>query len=108
MRVLQLAEDISTELDDIFQFFYMYDHCAQEMVSAGVAFKLDEPVLMTKNGVIVDSSENAFGCKVTHRIVRLDMCLCGDEVGGNICMAGRRWERWRIIVPDRKRNDSTE
>ena len=69
-------------------FCDMYDHCAQEMVSAGVAITLDEPVWMAKNGVILDSSENAFGCKVTHWIVREDMCICGDEVGGNIYMAG--------------------
>ena len=28
------------------------------------------------------------GCRVTHTITRPEMCLCGDEVGGNICMAG--------------------
>ena len=68
-------------------FADMYDHCVIEMEQAGVAKKLDEPTWMTKEGQECDP-ENAFGCKVTHQIVRPDMCLCGDEVGGNICMAG--------------------
>ena len=68
-------------------FADMYSHCALEMEQAGVAKKLDAPIWMTREGVECDA-DNAYGCKVTHTIIRPEMCLCGDEVGGNICMAG--------------------
>ena len=32
--------------------------------------------------------KDALGCKVTHDILRPDMCIVGDEVGGNISMKG--------------------
>ena len=68
-------------------FADMYNHCALEMEHAGVAKRLEEPIWMTRDGVQC-TVDDAYGCKVTHAIIRPDMCLCGDEVGGNICMAG--------------------
>ena len=68
-------------------FADMYNHCIDEMEHAGVAKKLHQPIWMTKEGIVCDV-DNAYGGKVTHNIIRPDMCLCGDEVGGNICMAG--------------------
>ena len=65
----------------------MYRHIIDEMVSAGVAKELDEPVWMDREGNVVGKS-NSLGCKVTHQITRPDMCICGDEVGGNISMTG--------------------
>ena len=58
-----------------------------EMVDAGVAIKLDKPVWMDRLGNLC-SEEEAFGCKVFYKIVRPDMCLCGDEVGKNLSMKG--------------------
>ena len=55
------------------------------MVEAGVAVKLDEPFWMDWFGNIC-SEYDAFGCKVFHKLVRPDMCICGDEVSGNISM----------------------
>ena len=61
-------------------FADMYKHCAVEMEHAGVAQRLEEPVWMTRDGVQCNV-DDAYGCKVTHAIIRPEMCLCGDEVG---------------------------
>ena len=68
-------------------FADMYNHCAIEMEHAGVAKRLDKLIWMTKDGVECNV-DDAYGCRVTHTITRPEMCLCGDEVGANICMAG--------------------
>ena len=68
-------------------FVNMYTHTMSEMVDAGVAIKLDKPVWMDRLGNIC-SEEEAIGCKVFYKLVRPDMCLCGDEVGGNLSMKG--------------------
>ena len=66
-------------------FVDMYKHTYQEMIEAGVAKKLTEPTWMDADGRICRESE-AFGCKVTHHLIHPDMCICGDEVGGNLCI----------------------
>ena len=48
-------------------FVHIYSHCIEEMVDAGVAV-LEEPVWMNREGVECDKS-NAFGCKVTHKLI---------------------------------------
>jgi len=68
-------------------FVHMYDHCINEMVEAVVAAKLHEPVWMDRYCKICDE-RNAYGCKVDHKLIRPDMCICGDEVGGSISMKG--------------------
>ena len=65
----------------------MYNSVIDEMVDAGVAEKLDEQGWMDHDGKVC-SEETAFGCKDLHKVVRPDMCICGDEVGGNISMKG--------------------
>ena len=65
----------------------MYTHIIHEMVSAGVAEPLPEPEWMNRKGEIVDEKDS-FGCKVFHQLVRPDMCIVGDEVGGSISMKG--------------------
>ena len=62
-------------------FADMYNHCSHEMEHAGVAKRLEEPTWMTRDGVQC-TADDAYGCKVTHAIIRPEMCLCGDEVGG--------------------------
>ena len=57
------------------------------MVEAGIAVKLDVPVWMNRYSRICNEKD-AFGCKVFHKLVRPDMCICGDEVGGSISMKG--------------------
>ena len=47
--------------------------------------RLDEPVWMDRDGNTC-TEEEAFGCKVHHKIVRHDLCFCGDEVRDNISM----------------------
>ena len=68
-------------------FAQMYNHIIDEMVDAGLAIELKDPVWMNKDGEIC-LEEEAFGCKVHHKIIRPDLCFCGDEVGGNISMKG--------------------
>ena len=68
-------------------FFDMYQHTIEEMVDAGVAQKLDEPQWMDRSGARCEE-KYGLGFKVTHLITRPDMCICGDEVGGNISMKG--------------------
>jgi len=68
-------------------FVQMYDHIIDEMMDAGLAVELDEPVWMNRKGEICPEEE-AFGCKVHHKIIHPELCFCGDEVGGNISMKG--------------------
>ena len=68
-------------------FVNMYNHTMSEMVDAGVAKQLNKPVWMDRMGNICNEEE-AFGCKIFYELVRPDMCLCGDEVGGNLSMKG--------------------
>ena len=64
-------------------FVLMCNHYIQEMIEAQVAVKLDGPVWMDWKGNICNKYD-AFGYKVFHRLIRPDMCICGDEVGRNI------------------------
>ena len=68
-------------------FVQMYKHIIDEMVDAGLAVELDEPVWMNRDGNICPEHE-AFGCKVHHKVIHPELCFCGDEVGGNISMKG--------------------
>ncbi len=58
-----------------------------EMFGAGVTIKLDKHVWMDRLDNLC-SEEESFGCNVFYMLVRPDMCLCGDEVGGNLSMNG--------------------
>ena len=68
-------------------FDSMYKHCYEEMVHAGVAVKLEQPVWMDKHGVECEENE-AYGRKVTHVITHPEYCVVGDEVGGNTNQKG--------------------
>ena len=70
------------------------------MVDAGVAAELDEPVWMDRDGNECSES-NAYGCKVTHKLVQPDMCICGDEVGGNLSMKGDGNEGGKLLLGQR-------
>ena len=81
-------------------FVHMYDHCIQEMIEAGVAKELDKPVWMDRYGNVCNE-DDAFGCKVFHQLVRPDMCICGDEVGGNISMKGDGHAGGQLMLVER-------
>ncbi len=69
-------------------FVNIYSHTVSEMIDAGVVKKLRIVLVwMDQNGNVCDKDE-AYGCKVFYKLVRPDMCLCGDEVGGNLSMKG--------------------
>ena len=57
------------------------------MEEAGVAERKDTPVWMDRSGDKVTEMDS-LGCKVTHKLLRPDMCLVGNEVGGNINILG--------------------
>ena len=65
----------------------MYDSIEEELVSAGVATPLDEPVWMNANCDVVEE-DDAWGCKVTIDITKPEMCVVADEVGGNTSQRG--------------------
>ena len=65
----------------------MYKHVIDEMVQAGIAKNLEVPIWMDRYGNKC-SKDKALDCKVTHQITRPDMCVMGDEVGGNLSMKG--------------------
>ena len=65
----------------------MYDHGIEERCDAGVAEKLGSPVWTNRDDEEFQHSES-FRCNVTHRIKYHDMCIVGDEVGGNSSQKG--------------------
>ena len=68
-------------------FVDMYQHTYDEMVEVGVAIDCEEGVWVDKDGNCCDENES-YGCKVFQKLIRPDMCIVGDEVGGNLCMKG--------------------
>ena len=75
----------------------MYKHIYDEMELSGVAKRMDEPVWMDRTGNVVEEVD-AFGCKITHEFTRPDMCLVGDEVGGNINMTGDGHQGGQLLL----------
>ena len=71
------------------------------MVETGVAVELDSPVWMDRAGNEVEDEADAYGCKVTHKVIRPDMCICGDEVGGNLSMKGDGNEGGKLLLGER-------
>ena len=82
-------------------FVSMYSHIIHEMLEAGVAEPLHEPIWMDSKGNICQE-QTSFGCKVFHRLVRPDMCIVGDEVGGSISMKGDGHVGGQLYVCGRK------
>ena len=65
----------------------MYNCVADEMVDAGIAQVLDQPVWMDAEGAIV-SEGSAYSCMVTHEIKHPDFAIVLDKVGGNTNQKG--------------------
>ena len=68
-------------------FSNKYDHIIKEICEASVAEKLDSPEWVNKGSEEFLPRE-AFGCKVMYHIKYPDMCIVGDEVGGNSSQKG--------------------
>ena len=88
-------------------FSQMYEVIEQEMITAGVAVALKEPVWMNAEGEVVEEGD-AYGCKVTLDITKPEMCVVADEVGGNTSqkddgkIGGERWLCSPGTIPQRK------
>ena len=65
----------------------MYDFVGDELVAAGIAVELEEPVWMNALGKIV-AEELSFGCKVSHNIIHPEYGIVLDEVGSNTDQKG--------------------
>ena len=80
-------------------FLDMYVHVIAEMVDAGLAINLDSLVWMDRIGNIV-MKQRPLDVKL-HMILYPDMCLVGDEVGGNISMKGGRHTCGKLYLCDK-------
>ena len=77
-------------------FSQMYKVIEEELIKAGVAVRLPEPVWMDAEGNHVEEGDAA-GFKVNVEIVKSEMCIVADEVGGDTLqkddgkIGGERW-----------------
>ena len=65
----------------------MYDLLETQLIEAGVAMRLDEPVWMDEWGEMCEE-KNAYGCKTDLKITNPEMCIVADEVGANTSQKG--------------------
>jgi hypothetical protein len=61
----------------------MYDDVYDRMVEAGVATKLDEEVMLDKEGNIVTNEEEMFGRPTEYIVTKPEQILFVDETGSN-------------------------
>ena len=61
----------------------MYDEVYKNMVNAGIAKKVDEPVYFDINGVVVDDQQKAFGLPCEYVVTHPDHLIFFDETGCN-------------------------
>ena len=59
---------------------HMYNHIYDEMIDACIAAKLETPIWQNCYGNIC-TEEDVFGCKVTHELTHLEICIVMDEIG---------------------------
>ena len=67
-------------------FYDTYDSIEMALIEAKVMTMLEETEWQDKGRNIVEFESEAYGCKVTSKINRLDMVILGNEVGGNLDM----------------------
>ena len=88
-------------------FSQIYEVIEEELIRAGVAVRLNEPVWMDAEGNHVDEGDAA-GCKVNIDIIKPEMCIVADEVGGNTSQKDdgkigvERWLTELGTIPQRK------
>jgi len=61
----------------------MYTEVYQQMVSSGIAHKLNTPVWLNNNSKIVELEEEAFGLKTEYLLCHLSKLIFTDEVRSN-------------------------
>jgi hypothetical protein len=64
-------------------FFQMYNDVYKRMVEAGVAKRLDEEVMLDKEGNIVTNKEEMFGHPTRYIVTKPKRILFVDETGSN-------------------------
>ncbi|KAL7545121.1 hypothetical protein ACHAWF_013505 [Thalassiosira exigua] len=64
-------------------FKKMYNQAEKVLLESGNAVKLESPVHMNKQGIIVEDQKDAFGHPVTIDFRRPENCFCCDECGDN-------------------------
>jgi len=88
-------------------FSQMYEVIEEEFIRVGVAVRLPEPVWMDEEGNHVEKG-NADGCKVNINIIKPEMCIVADDVGGNTSqkddgkIGGEQWLTESDTIPQRK------
>jgi hypothetical protein len=83
-RTKALVRDINRQTWVTYDNFEsMYECVYDRMVQAGIAKRLPEKVWRDREGLIVDSEENAFGKATEYEITHPHMLLTVDETGSN-------------------------
>jgi hypothetical protein len=83
-RTKALVRDINRQTWVMYDNFEsMYECVYDRMVHAGIAKRLPEKVWRDREGLIVDSEENAFGKATEYEITHPHMLLTVDETGSN-------------------------
>ena len=79
----------------------MYTEVYQQMVSSGIAHKLDTPVRLNKNSKIVELEEEAFGLKTEYLLHHPSKLIFIDEVGSNTSQTkDGNYRGKKFIVPN--------
>ena len=81
-------------------FYDMYDSIENELIEAKVMTILEELEWQDKDGNRVEFEPEAYGCKVTSKIYRLDIVIIVDEVGGNLDMTGNGYLGGEKLICD--------
>ena len=74
-------------------FAHMYDQVIEELQNANLVELLEAPKFMDKDGKELNEYD-AFSCKVTHDILRQEMCLVVDKEGGK--RIKREMKMWSV------------
>ena len=56
---------------------------------------------MDRAGNECENEADTYGCKVTHKVIRPDLFICGDEVCGNLSMKGDGNEGGGLLLDER-------
>ena len=67
----------------------MYNQIYEIVKELEVSVKKEEPVLINRKGGAVTEAD-IIECKVAHGLIRPDMCIVMEEVGGNT--SKKRWK----------------
>ena len=68
-------------------FVDMYDNIYNEMLFAGVAEGINQPIWVDREGLYC-KEEDSYGRMITYRLLHPDNCFVADEVGANTSQKG--------------------